>query len=155
MRLPLLEHRFLIALAAGVVAITVITGSPVWFLNLMLLSLLCGVLVLTMTWPDRGFYLTCTGVLLVVSCGLQNIWGGLFVACMLAGIVCSSLGLLESRQDLRVYGFFCGGSFLIALLIEVSNHVLVPLLILGIIAAAIFAIQSIRIYQFRKHYSGA
>jgi hypothetical protein len=153
---PLLpEHQFFIVLAAGVIAITVITGSAIWYLNLMLLALVCGILVFTFTSHDRGFYLACAGEPLVIVCGIQNIWAGWFVACMLAGIVCGALGVLASRSDLRPFAFFCGGSFLIALFIQVSNHVLVPFLILCIVTAAILAIQSVRTYRFRKHYSGA
>jgi len=142
-------------MAAVVIAITIVTRSTVWYLNLILLTLLCAILILTLTWQDRGFYLACTGEPLVVLCSIQNLWAGLFVVCMLAGMVCGALGLLESRQDLRSFAFFCGSTVLITLLILVSNHVLVPILVLGIVTAAIIAIQSVRTYQFKKHYSGA
>jgi hypothetical protein len=148
------EHRFFIAMAVGVTGITIFAGSPFWYLSFMLLLLFFGILVLTRTWLDRGFYLACTGEPLVIACGIMNIWVGLFVVCMLAGIECGVLGLLVSRDDIRLYGVFCGISFLIAVLIQVSNHVLVPLLIIGVVTAAILAVQSIRMYQFRKQYSG-
>jgi len=149
------EYLFFIALAAGVTGITLLSGSPAGYLNFMLLLLLSGILAITRTWHDRGFYLVCSGEPLVVACSIMNLWAGLFTVCMLAGIIGGALGLLESRQDLGHFAFFCGSSALIALLIQVSNHVLLPLLILGSSAAFILAIQSVRTYQFQKHYTGA
>jgi hypothetical protein len=149
------EYRFFSALAAGVIITTVFLASPVWYLNLILLILVFGSLILTRTWRDRGFYLVCSGIPLVVACSLMNLWAGLFTICMGAGIVCSTLGLLESRQDLIRLGFFWGCSFLTALLIQISNHVLFPLIILGGITALFLAVRSVRMYQFRKHYAGA
>ena len=153
---PLLpDYLFFIALAAGVTGITLLAGSPVWYLNVILLTLLLGIMVITRTWHDRGFYLVCGGEPLVVACSTINLWAGLFTVCMLAGIVYGALGLCESRQDLRPFVLFCGSSFFIVLVIQLSNHVLLPLLILGSITAIILAIQSVRAYQFRKLYSGA
>jgi len=149
------EYPFFIALAAGVTVITLLSGSPAGYLNFLLLLLLSGILVITRTWHDRGFYLACSGEPLVIACGIMNLWAGLFAVCMLAGIVCGALGLVESRKDLIPFTLFCGSSFLVALLIQVSNHVLLPLLILGSMTAIILAIQSVRTYQFRKHYTGA
>lgn len=146
------EYQFFIALAAVITGITLYLGSPVWYLNIILMLLLFGIIVITRTWNDRGFYLVCGGEPLVVACSIMNIWAGLFAVCMLAGIVCIAFGFLKSRQDLRPFALFCGGSFLIALLIEVSNHVLLPLLFLGIMTVIILAIQSVRTYQFKKHY---
>jgi cell division protein FtsW (lipid II flippase) len=74
---------------------------------------------------------------------------------MLAGIVYGALGLLESQKDLIPFALFCGGSFIIALLIQVSNHVPLALLVIGGLTAVILAIQSVRTYQFRKQYTGA
>lgn len=155
MNLPQPEYQFFIALATGVVVISILLGSPVWYLNVTLLLLFLGVLAITRTWRDRGFFLVCGGEPLVVACGIMNLWAGLFSVCMLAGIVCGALGLIESRRDLMPFAFFCGGSFGIALLIQVSNHVLLSLLVIGAITAIVLAIQSVREYQFRKQYTGA
>ncbi|MDO9326756.1 MAG: hypothetical protein Q7T80_17540 [Methanoregula sp.] len=149
------EYLFFVALVIGVTILTLLSGSPMGFLNYLLLLLVLGVMVMTRTWQDRGFYLTCGGEPLVIACSIMNPWAGLFTVCMLAGIVCDALELLKSRQDIKPFAFFCGSSFLIALLIQVSNHVILPLLILAGIAAIIIAIQSVRMHQFRKHYSGA
>jgi hypothetical protein len=149
------EYQFFIALAAGAAGITILAGSPSGYINFLLLLLIFGILVITRTWPDRGFYLVCSGEPLVVACGIMNLWAGLFVVCMLAGIVYSALGFLASREDIKYFVLFCGGAFFVALLIQVSNHVLLPLLILGSITAIILAVQSVRTYQFRKHYAGA
>jgi len=148
------EYWFLIALAVMINMMIIVWPSPVGYLNVLLLLLLAGTLVITRTWKDRGFYLVCGGEPLVVASGLQNIWAGFFAACMLAGIVCGALGLLGSRRDLGLYGIFCGSAFLIALVIALANHVLLPLLILGCMTAIVLAIQSVRTYQFRKHYTG-
>jgi hypothetical protein len=149
------EHQFLIVLTAGVAAFSLLSGSPSWYLNFLLIALVYGILVFTRTWPDRGFYLVCSGEPLIIACSIQNLWAGLFVICMLGGVVCGAMGLLESRQDLHEFAYFCGSCLLIALLIQISNHVQTPLIIMSIIIVVILTIQSVRIYQFRKHYSGA
>lgn len=150
-----LEYQFFIALAAGVIGITVFLAYQFWYLNILLLLLVSGILILTRTWPDRGFYLACCGEPLIIACSLMNIWAGLFTVCILAGIVCSAFGLLEFQQDYKYFALFCGGSFLVALLIQVSNHVLLPLFLFGCIIAIILFIQSVRTYKFRKQYTGA
>ena len=155
MNLPPPEYPFFIALAIGVTGISLLLGSPAWYLNIALLLLVCGILVITRTWHDRGFFLVCGGEPLVVACGIMNLWVGLFSACMLAGIVYGALGLLESRKDILSFALFCGGAFFVALLIQVSNHVPLVLLIIGGVTAIILAIQSVRTYQFRKQYTGA
>lgn len=149
------EYPFYLALVLGVIISTFISGSPTGYLNVLLLILLSGIMVITRTWHDRGFYLAAAGEPLVIVCSIMNLWAGLFTVCMLAGIVCSSLDLIKSQKDLIPVSFFCGSSFLIALLIQVSNHVMVPFLVLSGITAILIAVQSVRMHQFRKHYSGA
>jgi hypothetical protein len=149
------EYVFFIALAVVVSASALISGSLAGYINVILLLLFSGILIITRTWKDRGFYLVCGAEPLVIACTVTNLWAGLFSLCMVAGIICRAFGLLESRPDLRPFLFFCGSSFLIALLIRVSNHVLVPLIIFGGITGVILAIRSVRTYQFRKEYTGA
>jgi hypothetical protein len=149
------EYQVFIILALGVVGLTVFVGSPTWYVNFLLVLVVLSAMALTRTWQDRGFYLICAGEPLVIACGMMNLWAGLFAACMVAGIVCSVLGILASGEDMRFFGFFCSISLLIALLIQFSNHVSLPLVILGIVTAAILGIQSVRMYLFRKQYSGA
>ena len=149
-----LEYLFFVTLAAGVFGIAILGHSPAGYLNITLLFIFFGILYFTRTWRDRGFYLVCCGEPLVVACSIMNLWAGLFVVCMLAGIVYGTLGFIESRQDLWPFALFCGSSFLIALLIQVSNHVLLPLFVLGSITVIILAVQSVRTYQFRKKYTG-
>ena len=155
MKYLLPEYWFFIALAAGVTGITFLLPSPVWFLSIILLTLFIGTFLITRGRRDRGFYLICGGVPLVVACGIINIWAGLFTVCMLAGITCTALGVLESRQDLESFAIFCGSSALITLIIYVSNHVFLPFIVLAGITAVILAIQSVRSFQFRKYCSGA
>ena len=150
------EYLFLGALAAGVIGISIPRiGTPEGYLGIALLLLLCGVLVTTRTWQDRGFYLVCGGVPLVVACSITSLWAGVFSACMLAGIVYGAWGLQQSQRDIISFMLFCGGTGFVALVIILSNHVLPALLALGSITAVILAIQSVRNYQFRKQCTGA
>ena len=86
---------------------------------------------------------------------MMNIWAGLFVVCMLTGIIGSVLGLVESKNDLVLFLGFCMSSLFVAVIIHLSNHVLLPLVAIAGIAGIIMAVQSVRIYQFKKTYSGA
>ncbi len=154
MKLLLPEYAFFIALAAGIAGITFYLALPEWYLNIILLIIFFFILAISRSWQDRGFYLACSGEVLVVACSITNIWAGLYAVCMLAGILCGALGILKNRQDLKILAFFCGSSFMIAILAQLSNHVLSPLLVLGSIIIIILAFQSVRTYQFRKYYSG-
>ena len=150
------EYLFLGVLAVGVLGISIpVIGTPEGYLSLALLLLLCGVLGITRTWKDRGFYLVCGGEPLVVICSITNLWAGVFSVCMLAGIVCRAWGLHESHRDLIPFVLFCCGTGIIALIITLSNHVLPALLAIGSITAVILTIQSVRSYQFRKQCTGA
>jgi hypothetical protein len=155
MNRPLPEYQFLLALAAGVAVITILAGSPVGYFTFLLLLLFSGIVILTRTFEDRGVYLVCSGAPLVAACGMVNLWAGLFAACMITGIVCRAFGLLESREDLRPFALFCGSAFLVALIIQLSNHVLLPLLVLAVIMIIILSVQSVRWYQFKKFCTGA
>ncbi|MCK9580515.1 MAG: hypothetical protein M0Q92_08700 [Methanoregula sp.] len=148
------EYRFFIALAAGTVLATAFLASPVWYLTIVLLVPVLAVLALARTRPDRGFYLMCSGMPLVIASAGMNIWAGLFGACILAGMVVSAAGFIESGEDMVIFALFCSGLFLVALLIELSNHVLSPLIIILGITGLVLAIHSVHNYQFRKHYSG-
>jgi len=148
------EYGFFIALAAGITGITIFQALPYWYLNIILLIFFFFILAISRTWHDRGFYLACSGEILVVACSISNIWAGLYALCMLAGILCGALGILKNRQDLKTLAFFCGSSCIIAILAQLSNHVLSPLVVLGSIIIIILAIQSVRTYQFRKYYTG-
>jgi hypothetical protein len=93
-------------------------------------------------------------VLLSAAAGHLNLWAGLFAVWMVAGTICTSTGLLAEPADVRHFLAFCGTSALIAVLIEFSNHVVLPLIILTCGIALILIVQSVRTYQFRKYWSG-
>jgi hypothetical protein len=150
-----MEYPFLIALTVGVAIIAVFPGLPPGYLSLALLALLWGIFLLTRTGKYRGFYLVCGGEPLVVACGMVNLWAGLFSVCMLAGMVCGAWGMLESRHNFIPFALFCGGALVVALIINISNHVPVSLLALGCIAALVLAAESVRMYTFRKQFTGA
>ena len=148
------EFRFLAPLAAGIIAITAYVRPETWYLTPILLLIFLGVYALTRSWPDRGFYLVCSGVLLTTAAGSMNLWAGLFTVWMVAGTVCSSHGILQGPPDFRYFLIFCGITTAIALLIEFSNHVVLPLSVLTVGFLMVLLVQSVRVYQFKKHYSG-
>lgn len=149
------EFRFLLPLAPGIIAITVYLRPETWYLTPALLLAFLGIYILTRSWPDRGFYLVCSGVLLAAAAGAMNLWAGLFTVWMVAGTFCSSHGLLREQPDFRYFLVFCGIATAVALLIEFSNHVVLPLLILTAGGIVVLLVQSVRVYQLKKHYSGS
>jgi cell division protein FtsW (lipid II flippase) len=93
---------------------------------------------------------------LAAATAMANPWAGLFVIWMLAGLIAASLGLLASREDFPVLLLFWAASLLIAALLQLSDHVVLPLLVLGAGCALVIGFQVIRDYQFRKrHAAGA
>ena len=149
------EYWFFLALALGVVATSSYFASPIWYAGILLLLIFAGILHVTRTWPDRGFYLVCAGEPLVVACSMMNFWAGLYAVCMLTGMIGGALGLIESKADYTPLAGFWAGSLLVAIIIQFSNHVLLPLVVVTGLAGIILAVQSIRFYQFKKQYSGA
>ena len=148
------EFRFLIPLAAGIIAITAYLRPETWFLAPALLLAFLGIYAVSRSWPDRGFYLVCSGVLLTTAAGAMNLWAGLFTVWMAAGTVCSSHGLLQTTPDFHTFLGFCGITTAIALFIELSNHVVLPLSVLAAGLLIVLLVQSVRAYQLKKHYSG-
>jgi len=155
MNLPRPEYIFLAVLGAGTLAVTITTASPFWYACPLLWLLLCGVFYATRTWHDRALYLLCAGQLLIIGSGAVNLWAGLFAVWMLAGIVLGTLGMLGSRPELRSYLLFCLFALAVTAGIEASNHVLLPLLVLGSAAALFVAAVTIRDYRLKKQYMGA
>jgi len=149
------EYGFFAVLAAGVLLLTAASASPFWYLFPLLIALFGGVMYYTRTWLDRAFMLLCAGQPLVIACGAISLYAGLFVVWMLAGIVLSIMGMFGSGRDRRSFLYFCGATLVIAAGIGQANHVLLPLLILGAVTVVFVAVQTIREYQFRKHYTGA
>jgi hypothetical protein len=152
--LPRPDYGFFALLCAGVFILVVAGSSPFWYLPVFFLILTGGVLYTTRTWRDRALYLLCAGQPLAVACGAVNLWAGLFAEWMLAGIVLDSTGMLGSIRDLRSYAVFCGATLVIAAGIHASNHVLLPLIVLGTGTALFAAIQTIRDYRIKKQYAG-
>jgi len=148
------EFRFLAPLAIVIVAITAYLRLETWYLAPVLLLVFLGVYALTRSWPDRGFYLVCSGVLLTTAVSAMNIWAGLFTVWMVAGTVCFSHGILRETPDFHAFLCFCGITTAVALLIEFSNHVILPLSFLTAGFVIVLLVQSVRVYQFKKHYSG-
>lgn len=150
------ESGFFILLVAGVIALLLPFFPSLYWFCCLLLALLPGVILyLTRRWPDRAFYLLCAGQPAVIACGSTNIWAGLFVEAMLAGMVAGTMGQLVSREDYLFLLLFFGLTFLLALLIQVSNHVFFLLPALGAGLALLAGILAIRNYRFRKEYTGA
>jgi hypothetical protein len=150
------EYGFFALLVAGVIAFTLpFFPALYWFACLLLVALAGVTLFLARRWPDRAFYLICAGQPAVIACGSTNIWAGLFVEMMLAGMVAGTMALLSSREDYHYLLLFFGLILLLALLIQVSNHMFFLLLALGAGLALLAGIMAIRGYQFRKEYTGA
>lgn len=155
MRQEQLNYLFLGVLAAGVIGVTVWSGSPVWYLNFIFLCLFVGISYAIRSWHDRAFYLVCAGEPLIVACGAMNLYAGMFAVWMVAGIVCNAMGMLEFLMGIKSFVLFCGVAAIVAILVQVSNHVLLPLLILTAGTGAILAVLVVRDYQFRKQFGAS
>jgi hypothetical protein len=153
--LPRLDYGFFLLMIAGILIFAAAVSPSSWYLYPPLLVLLGIVLHVTRTWKDRVFYILCAGQPLVIASCATLVWAGLFVVWMLAGIVLATLGMLGSGRDRQSYAAFCGAALVIAAGIDASNHVLLPLVIIGGLTSLFAAVQTIREYQFRKRYTGA
>ncbi len=156
MNFPLRQVQgFFLLLVAGVLLFTFAAPPASPYIGPLLLFLTGIVVYATRTWKDRAFYLLCAGQPLVIALSVVLIWAGLFAVWMLAGIVLADLGMLASASDWISYAAFCGATLVIAAGIEVSNHVLLPLMILAGLLVLLVAVQILRDYRFRKQYAGA
>ena len=126
-----------------------------WYILVLLLLTYFFVLFLTRNRHDRGYFITCSAIPLLVACSSANIWAGLGTACLLAGNFRTMQALIETREDILVFGAYCTILLPLALLIHLANHVLLPFFVFAGTAIVLLAIQSIRTYQLKKHYTGA
>lgn len=143
------------ALAITVAATAIFFMPETWYILISLLLVYFSVLALTRNRHDRGFFITCSAVPLLVACSSANIWAGLVTACLLAAYFRTILTLIETRGDGLIFGTYCTSLLLLALLIHFANHVLLPFFIITGTVIVLLAIQSIRTYQLKKHYTGA
>jgi len=146
---------FFLLLAAGVLIFTLAASPASWYIYPVLLALAGIVLYVTRTGKDRVFYILCAAQPLVIALSAVLAGAGLFAVWMLAGIVLAELGMLASGNDWLRYAAFCGVTLVIALGIQASNHVLLPLMILIGLIALFAAVRILRDYRFRKQYTGA
>jgi hypothetical protein len=152
---PSRDIQIIIVMAAVVILATAIFPSPSWYLTLVLLGVFILVSWRTRAWPDRVFYLTCSGILLVVACSAASTGEGLVVAWLLAGVIATVMGMIWSKKDIPAVLMFGSSTLAVALMIQLANHVLLPLLILGAATALVVAALAIRDYRFRKEHTGA
>ena len=154
MKIP--DHAgFFPALTFAVTLIEVVLLSlPSWYLYLILLLVFWGVAYLTRLWPDRILYLCSAGVLLVIALSFSSIWAGLVMAAILTAMILRSLNLLENSSDTKNFLMYCGMITVVAACLEFSNHVLLPLLLLGTVTAGLVVVHTIREFRFRRVYSG-
>ena len=151
----LYEYRFLGALVPAVIIPALITPSPAGPAAVLLLAIFAVVFVFTRSWPDRGLYLACAGEPLAIACSMVHFWAGLVVICLLAALIAEAFGIARTREDYQIFAAFFGVSLVVAIIIHLANHVLVPLVIIMGAVLIIVAIQSVRTYQLRKQYAGA
>lgn len=149
------EYRCLTALALVVIATALAFASDAGPVALLLLVIVAAVLYLTRTWPDRGFYLTCAGMPLVIACSMANFWAGLVVICLFAVLIAEVFGIARTKDDHLLLAAFCCASLAIAVIIHLANHVLFPLVVIMGVTALVLTVQSVRTYQLRKQYAGA
>jgi hypothetical protein len=149
------QSWFYIALFFGVSGISFLFASPLWYLNILLTILLGGVLFVSQNHPYRAFYGVCASQPLIIACGLTDIWAGLFVVWMVAGITAGALDLLVSRQDLSWLLVFYGSTLVLAVVVQLSNHVVPLVVLVGAGLGLALAVLTLRDHQFRKLYAGA
>ncbi len=147
--------RIILLMAAVIILAMAMYPTPSWYLILLLLGLFATVHRLTKTRDDRVFYLVCSGSLLVIACGTASIWEGLIVAWLAGSSIASAMGMAASRNDIMALLAFGVCTLAVALMIQLANHVLLPLLVLCAVTAGIAAVLSVRDYQLRKQCSGA
>jgi hypothetical protein len=145
---------FFVLMAGGALGAAVASHSLTGILCVLLLIPTGAILFAARTWQGRIFYLVCSGELLVIACGAVSIWAGLFTAWMLTGIVLGELRMIEGNEDMGIYLLFCCVTLVPAAVIQVSNHVLLPLLLLAAGAGLVLFYEHIRNYQLRKTYTG-
>ena len=143
------------ATAIAALATAALSPEPArYVIPLLLLPL--AVLVLRADGPDaRLFYLPCAGILLVITCGIVHVIAGLVLAWAVAGLCLHAWGMLDSPGDLRAWAAFCGALAIAAIVIVLSNHVLLPFLVILGTAGAVFLVQSLHNHRMRKQLRGA
>ncbi len=148
------DRVILVLMAAVVILSTLIRPGPAGYLAILLVVVFAITYRLTRTWPDRVFYLVCSGILLVAISGAASVWEGLVLAWMAAGVIATVMEIHVSAQDLPALLVAGSVTLAITLMIELANHVLLPLAILCGITGCVLAVMAIRDYRFRKQYSG-
>jgi len=152
----LAADRVILCLMAAVVILSALfRPGPAGYLPILLVVVFAITYWLTRTWPDRVFYLVCSGTVLVVISGAASVWEGLVLAWMVTGVIATVMEVRVPVHDLPALLVACSATLAITLMIELANHVLLPLAVLWGTAGSILAVMAIRDYRFRKQYSGA
>ena len=152
---PFASEYLPIGLMAGIVAIgMLLVPAPAGYLSLLMVAIFALVFRLTRARPDRALYLTCTGLVLVAICTSVSVWEGLAAGWLAAAAISAAMGLPLTSCDTRVLLAAGITTAALALMTELANHVLVPLLLMSGAVVIALAIVAIRDYRFRNMYSG-
>jgi len=101
---------------------------------------------------ERGFYLLCAGVPLVVAAGLLY---GIVLQLVLLALALHTQHLLPARRDAAPFLAFCGAALLVYPLAAYPGSLLLPLLLIA--GGVLFALLALRISAYRliRRYTGA
>ena len=146
------DHALIGVMAAAAILAAVLLPPMAGYPAIILVGVFAGVPRLTRAWPDRAFCLACAGTLLVAASAAASTWEGLGMAWLVAGIIATVMEFPMRSIPALLAAFLATAA--ITLMIEMANHVLLPLVILACMTGLIAAVMAIRDYRFRKHYSG-
>ena len=147
--------RFFLMLIVAVTLVWAAVFSPsLWYVYFPLLGLHGGVFYLTRERPDRIFYLACTGILLAIAVGSVNIWGGMVLAWLLAGMILGSFAAHENVLESRSFFLYMTAVFLIAVMAEFFVNAFIPLVILCLLTAGSIIFLLFRNFRLRREYTG-
>lgn len=105
---------------------------------------------------ERGFYLLCAGVPLVVAAGLSGLMYAIVLQIVLLALALHTQHLLPARRDAAApFLAFCGAALIVCPLVAYPGSLLLPLLLIaGIVLFALLALR-ISAYRLIRRYTGA
>ena len=133
MKPPLL--RILFVLVAAAAALFSLAQGDYWYLTLITAAVFVLAAFIRQGSDDTRILILASGEILVIAVAEASFWTGFIVQCAVIGAVLMEEKVPADTRDLTLFAIFCIAALLGAIILDRSNQVLLPFLLVTAMVA--------------------
>lgn len=151
----ILLSRIIFIGIAAVTAILSLYQTVTWYFTVIITAIFVILAFTKGTSEDNEILILASGELLVIAVATTSFWLGYIVQCAIIGAVMLDGKVPADTQDLKIFAFLCLAALICAIIIDRSNHMLLPFLtVTAIITGITITILGVQEMRDRRAYAG-